>query len=279
MALDQVQDEINEKPMSFMGHIDELRKHIFRSAIVVVTFTIIAFIYVKTLFHQIILGPIREDFFTYRFLCFISDKLYEDSRLCMDAIHLQLVNLQVQGQFMAAFKISFITGFIVSFPYLIWEIWRFVKPALNKVEKQMAAGLVFACSLLFFTGILFGYYVLSPISINFFVAFQVSDLIANQPTFQNVISLISVLTIGTGLLFELPVLMYFLARVGLLSSSFLIKYRRYAFLFIIILAALVTPPDFVSQAILAIPIYLLYELGVSITKKVERNRAKTMEEN
>jgi sec-independent protein translocase protein TatC len=278
MALDQNSDEKETNSMSFMGHIDELRKHIFRSAIVLIVFTIIAFVNVRILFHELILGPIREDFITYRFLCYMSDLLYKDSRLCMDAIHLQLVNLQVQGQFMAAFKISLIAGFILSFPYIIWEIWRFVKPALNNIERRMAAGLVISCSLLFFTGVLFGYYILSPISINFFVAFKVSDLIANQPAFQNVVSLISVLTIGTGLLFELPVLMYFLAKVGLLSSGFLKKYRRYAFLFIIILSALVTPPDFVSQAILAIPIYLLYELGLSITKKVEKQRAKEFNE-
>lgn len=278
MPLDQGNIEEEEEKgtgsMSFFDHVDELRSHIVRSVIVLIGLVIIAFSYIDSLFKYAILGPINEDFLTYRLLCRFSEWMYQDARLCVDTINLQLTNLQVQGQFMAAFKISLIAGFIASFPYLMWELWRFVKPALTSKEKNMATGLVTVCSLLFFSGVLFGYFVLSPISINFFVSFQISDMIANQPTFQNVVSLITVLSVGTGLLFLLPVLMYFLARLGLLSSAFLKKYRKHAFLIIIILSAIVTPPDVISQGILAIPIYLLYEMGLIVTKRVEAKREK-----
>jgi sec-independent protein translocase protein TatC len=277
MALDQGEIE-EEKSMSFFDHVDVLRKHLMRSIVVLVALVVVSFVYIETLFSKVILGPINSDFLTYRVLCNISQKLYENNKLCIESINIQLVNLQVQGQFMAAFKISLIAGIIMGFPYFLWEFWRFVKPALTKREKQMATGLVTFCSALFFSGVLFGYFILSPISINFFVGFSISDQIANQPTFQNIVGLVSVLSVGTGLLFELPILMYFLARIGLLSSSFLKKYRKFAMLVIIILSAIVTPPDMISQLILAFPIFLLYELGLSLTKGVERKRMKEMAE-
>jgi len=279
MPLDQgTPDELNEKQMSFFDHVDVLRKHIIRSVIVLLVLVVLSFIYIETLFNNVILGPINPDFFTYRVICKISYMLYDNSRLCLEAINIQLVNLQVQGQFLSAFKISLISGFIIGFPYFMFEFWRFVRPALTKTERKMATGLVTFCSLLFFSGVLFGYYVLSPISINFFVGFSLSDQIANQPTFQNIVGLVSVLAVGTGLLFELPILMYFLARIGLLSSSLLKKYRKIAILVILVLSAIFTPPDMVSQLILAIPIYLLYELGLYLTKSVELKRQKEYEQ-
>lgn len=273
MPLDQgTPEELEEKNMSFFDHLDELRKHLMRSVLVLIIWVVVAFIYIDYLFHKVILGPVQTDFLSYRALCAISELLNNTSRLCIDTINIQLVNLQVQGQFIAAFKISLIAGFILSFPYLLWEFWRFIKPALSMYEKKMATGLVTVCSLLFFMGVSFGYFVLSPISIHFFVGFTISDSIANQPTFQNIVSLVSVLSVGTGLLFELPILMYFLAKVGLSSSAFLIQYRKYALFIIIILSAMVTPPDMVSQLVLGMPIYLLYEIGITLTKNVEKKR-------
>lgn len=278
MPLDQgVPEELEEKQMSFFDHVEEMRKHIIRSAVVLLVFVVLAFVYIESLFKYIILGPIHTDFFTYRFLCKLSEWIGQSNNLCINEININLVNLQVQGQFMAAFKISLIAGFIASFPYMLWEFWRFLKPALTKTEKKMASGLVLVCSLLFFMGVLFGYYVLAPISINFFTSFTISGEIGNLPTFQNIVGLITILAIGTGLLFELPILMYFLARIGITSSAFLKKYRKYAMLIIIIVAALVTPPDMVSQLILAVPIYFLYELGLMLTIRVEKKREESYE--
>jgi sec-independent protein translocase protein TatC len=275
MPLDQgIIDELQEeKQMSFMDHLDELRKHLIRSILVLIGLVVVAFVFIKDIFHHIILGPVQTDFLTYRWLCKLSNVL-GNSSFCIENINIQLVNLQLQGQFMAAFKISIITGFIAGFPYLLWEFWRFVKPALSINERKMSTGLVTVCSLLFFMGVLFGYYILSPISINFFVGFTISDTIDNQPTFQNVVGLISILSIGTGLLFELPVLIYFLARIGLVSSEFLRKYRKYAMLVIIILSAIVTPPDMISQLILAFPLFLLYETGILLARNVETKRSE-----
>jgi sec-independent protein translocase protein TatC len=275
MPLDQgIIDELQEeKQMSFMDHLDELRKHLIRSILVLIVLVVVAFVFIKDIFHHIILGPVQPDFLTYRWLCKLSN-LLGNSSFCIENINIQLVNLQLQGQFMAAFKISIITGFIAGFPYLLWEFWRFVKPALSINERKMSTGLVTVCSLLFFMGVLFGYYILSPISINFFVGFTISDIIDNQPTFQNVVGLISILSIGTGLLFELPVLIYFLARIGLVSSAFLKKYRKYAMLVIIILSAIVTPPDMISQLILAFPMFLLYETGILLARNVEAKRSE-----
>jgi sec-independent protein translocase protein TatC len=273
MPLDQgTPKELEDKQMSFFDHVDVLRKHLMRSVVVMVGLVVISFIYIETIFTKVILGPVQTDFWTYRLLCNLSQKLYNDTTFCIDNIAIKLVNLQVQGQFLAAFKISIISGLIIGFPYFLWEFWRFIKPALTPKERKMATGLVAFCSLLFFSGVLFGYFILAPISINFFVGFTISPIISNQPTFQNIVGLVSVLAIATGLLFELPVLMYFLARIGLISSAFLKKYRRYAIVIIVILSAIVTPPDAVSQLILALPVYLLFELGITLTKNVEKKR-------
>lgn len=273
MPLDQgTPEELEDKQMSFFDHVDVLRKHLMRSVVVMLGLVIVSFVYIETIFSKIILGPVQTDFLTYRILCNLSQKLYNDTTFCIDNIAIQLVNLQVQGQFLAAFKISIISGLILGFPYFLWEFWRFIRPALTSKERSMATGLVGFCSLLFFSGVLFGYFVLAPISINFFVGFKISPEISNQPTFQNIVGLVSVLAVATGLLFELPVLMYFLARIGLLSSAFLKKYRKYAVVIIIILSAIVTPPDMVSQIILALPVYLLFELGITLTKNVEKKR-------
>ncbi|MCO5253549.1 MAG: twin-arginine translocase subunit TatC [Bacteroidetes bacterium] len=279
MPLDQgSSDDFDKKEMSFFDHIDSLRGHIMRSLVVLVILIAICFTYIETLFTKIIIAPINPDFLTYRLICKFSHYVYHSDKFCIGELNIKLVNLTMQGQFVEAFKISIITAIVVGFPYFLFELWRFIRPALKSSEKKISKGLIASCSLLFFLGVLFGYYILSPISLNFFANFSINSQIENQPTFQSIVSLISFLVIGTGLMFELPILMYFLARIGFISSGTLKKFRRYALLVIIVVAAIVTPPDVFSQIILTIPIYFLFELGITLTKNVERKQAKNDEQ-
>ncbi len=272
MALDQEIDEIKDKEMSFFDHIDALRKHLIRGLFFVLGFTILAFAYVREIFHNVVLGPLQTDFFTYRMLCNFSRKFYHSDEFCVSNLDYVLQNTQMAGQFMLSFRLSFLVGMILAMPFILWQVWLFIKPALSMKERKKTRGFVFYTSVLFGLGILFGYYVLCPISINFFAHYSLSDLIKNEINMQNIISFMTLLVMGTGLIFELPVLMYFLAKIGLISSAFLIKYRKYAFVIILILAAIITPPDIVSQIILTIPLYSLFELGIVIIKRVEKQK-------
>lgn len=278
MALDQELEEISEleskKEMSFFDHIDELRKHLLRSSYILIANTVVAFIFIEEIFHKVIIGPLRKDFFVYEWLCQFSHFLYNNDQLCVDDFNIVLQNTEMAGQFMMSFKLSFLIGLIVSMPFILWQIWLFVRPALNKKEISSTRGFVFYTTGLFLVGVSFGYFVLCPISVNFLSKYTISSLIKNEINMQSVISFMSLLTFGTGLIFELPILMYFLAKIGILSSSFLKKYRKYAFVVILIVAAIATPPDVVSQIVLTIPLYMLYEIGILITVKVEKNKLK-----
>lgn len=275
MSLDQIKDieEVKEdKEMSFLDHVDELRKHLVRSALAICVLSIVAFLYIDFIFHEIILGPLREDFFTYRKLCEWSQQFYHNDSLCVKDFKISLQNTEMAGQFMMSFKLAFLAGIILSMPFILWQLWKFIKPALNLNEVKNTRGFVFYTTTLFLMGVSFGYFVLCPISINFFAHYSLSPKINNEINIQSIVSFMSLLVLGTGLIFELPVLMYFLARIGLITSAFLKKYRKYAFVIILIVAAIVTPPDIVSQVILTIPLYMLFELGVIITKRVEKQK-------
>lgn len=273
MALDQ---EYTEKPedkeMSFFDHVDELRKYLLRSAYALIILSVLSFVYMDFIFHKIIIGPLNSDFFTYRKLCEFSQSFYGNDKFCFKELKYSLLNTEMAGQFMMSFKLAFIFGLITAMPFILWQVWLFIKPALSKKEVKNTRGFVFYTSLLFGLGILFGYYVLCPISVNFFFNYSLSPSINNLISIQNIIGFMSLLVIGTGLIFELPILMYFLARIGIISSAFLRKYRKYAFLVILIVSALVTPPDVISQIILTIPLYSLFELGILIAARVERQQ-------
>jgi len=278
VSLDQeiieYQEPETEKEMSFLDHIDDLRKHLVRSALAILILSIVAFFFIDDIFDDIILGPLHHDFFTYRKLCEWSHSYYHTDQLCIKDFQITLQNTEMAGQFMMSFKLAFLAGIILAMPYMLFQVWKFVKPALNNKESQGTRGFVFYTGFLFGAGVLFGYFVLCPISINFFASYTLSPLVKNEINIQSMVSFMSLLVLGTGLIFELPVLMYFLARIGIISTSFLKKYRKYAFVVILIIAAVVTPPDIVSQVILTIPLYMLFEIGVFITKKVERNKQK-----
>lgn len=264
MPLDQTDVDENEKNMSFFDHISELRGHIIRALIAVFLGGILAFVYNEFVIDTILFGPRSKDFITYRWLCSLN------KNACFDGFTFTVINMDVTGQFIMHIMIAFITGLIVAFPYIIYEFWRFFKPALKPAEQKQTTGIIFVSSLLFIAGVLFGYFLLAPVSLFFMANYSISDQIANNWTIQSYMSFITMLTVATGLIFELPLVMFFLAKLGLINSQFLKKYRRYAILIIIIVAAIVTPPDVGSQILVSIPLLILYEVGVIITKRVEK---------
>lgn len=280
MALDQEFDledlqrktQVEAKEMSFLDHIDELRWHLIRMMIAILIFTGLAFVYKDILFDQIIFGPKRPDFWTYRALCDLGQWIYSDDRLCISDFGFKITNITMSGQFTAHIFISLMAGIVLAFPYILWEIWRFIKPALHQKEKSKTQGVVFYGTLLFLTGILFGYYLLSPISVNFMGAYQVSNEVENYISLDSYLSFVTSLTFGSGLLFELPLAIFFLAKMGIISAEFMRKYRSWALIIILVIAAVVTPPDVASQILMTIPIYGLYEIGIWIAQRVENKR-------
>jgi len=231
----------NEKEMSFLDHLEELRWHILRSVAAVLVFAIICFIF-KDFVFGLILGPGQEWFPTYKFLCNISDIT------CMTP-----PKFEVRP---------------------IWEVWRFIKPGLYKHEQKAARGIVAACSFLFLCGVMFGYFVIAPFAISFLMGYQVSPDVYTSPTLASFINYMTMLTIPTGIIFLLPVVIFFLAKVGLITSDFMKKYRRHAFVLVFIMAAVITPPDVLTQILIGIPIYILYELSIHLAKRMEKQRAK-----
>jgi sec-independent protein translocase protein TatC len=268
MALDQIDVDEYDAQMSFMEHLEALRWHLVRSVIAVVVGSIFSFIHGRYIFDKILLGSTKPDFWTYRKMCELSQYLYHDDRVCINKMDFKLQSLDIQEQFYQHFMIAIIGGLIIAVPYILFEIYRFIKPALKRTEKRYSGLVIGFASLLFFSGILFGYYILSPISVNFLANYSLSPDIERNFKVSSVISFITMLTLGAGLLFELPIVVYFLAKIGLLTAQSMKEYRRVAIVVILIVAAIVTPPDVASQLILSIPIMILYEVGIIIAGKV-----------
>ena len=264
MALDQTDVDENEKNMSFFDHISELRGHIMRSVLAILIGAILAFVFSDFVMNTLIFGPKSKDFITYRILCSLN------KAACFEGFNFTIINTDVTGQFIMGLMIAFVVGLIAAFPYVLFEFWRFFRPALKPKEQKKTSGIILISSALFMTGVSFGYFLLAPCSLYFMASYSISDQISNTWTIQSYISFMSMLTVATGIIFELPLVMYFLAKLGIISASYLKKYRRYAILFIIILAAIVTPPDVGSQILVSIPLLILYEVGVIITKRVEK---------
>ncbi len=259
-----------DKEMTFWDHLDALRGHLFRSALAVIVVSVAAFINRGIIFDSIILGPKEPDFITYRLLCRLGNWLHVDA-LCIGDFTIEIINLNLSGQFTTHMSTSFFAGIIIAFPYMIWEIWRFLQPALYENERKYSRGAVLAMSLLFITGVLFSYFLIVPLTLNFFGTYQVSDLVTNQISLSSYISTLVSVTLWVGIVFELPVFIYFLTRVGIVTPEFLIKSRRYMIVVIITIAAIITPPDIFSQILVSLPLLALYELGIWISKRVVRS--------
>lgn len=259
--------------MSFLDHIEELRWHIVRSIIALILAAIIVFINIEWVFHEIILGPARPDFISYVFFCKFGQWFGTDV-LCLEKLNLQFQNTVLSGQFMMSFSVSFMLGFILAFPYIFYEFWKFLKPALHPSELKYAKGIIFWSSLLFFLGVAFAYFILAPFTINFFANYQLSPSFQNIITIGNYYDTMSDLILGMGVVFELPVIVFFLSRTGILTPQFMRDKRKYAIVIIMFISAIITPPDMFSIFLVAIPLVLLYEASIFICGRIVKERAK-----
>ncbi len=259
--------------MAFVDHIEALRWHLIRSIIAIALAAIVSFFNIEWIFDHIILGPAHGDFVSYGLLCKMGHLIHVDA-LCLGDMKLQFQNTELSGQFMISFSVSFMLGFIIAFPYIFWEFWKFIKPALTENELKHARGIVFWSSLLFFMGVLFAYYIIAPFTINFFANYQLSPSFQNIITISNYYDTMSDLVLGMGIVFELPVLVFFLSKIGLLTPGLMRDKRKYAFVIILILAAVITPPDWFSIWMVAIPLVILYEAGIAISGRAMKEVKK-----
>ncbi len=267
-----------ESEMSFFDHIDVLRKHLLRALSVVFVLTLGAFYFTDFIFNTLIMGPKNPSFWTYRMMC----KLVETypsigSDFCITKIDAKIINTQMAGQFTLQLNSCVMVGIVLGIPYLLFEIWLFIKPALLEAERKSASGFVAFASLLFFIGILFGYYIVCPLSINFLTNFTVSPEIENTFTIDSYLSSVMTLTLGSGIIFQLPVVIYILSKLGIMTPAFMRASRRYSTVLILIIAAIVTPTaDPYTMLIVAMPLFLLYELSIYISANIEKKKNKAI---
>jgi sec-independent protein translocase protein TatC len=255
-----------EAEMSFFDHLDVLRGHLIRSAIVILLLTCLCFYYYDFLFDTIIMGPKRPDFWTYKAMCRLGDYFNLGPGFCITSIPGKIINTEMAGQFTLQINSSLLVGIVIGFPYLLWEVWRFIKPALLEKERKSASGFVFFASVLFILGILFGYYLIAPLSVNFLTNYKISDIIENTITIDSYLSSVATLTLGTGIVFELPIIIYILSKLGIMTPKFMRAQRRYAIVIILVIAAIVTPtPDILTMLTVSLPLFLLYEVSIWVS--------------
>ncbi|MGY0038887.1 twin-arginine translocase subunit TatC [Pedobacter sp. NJ-S-72] len=266
-----------ESEMSFFDHIDVLRKHLLRALLAIVIFTGLAFWFYDFLFNTIIMGPKSPDFWTYRMMCKLVNIFPSlGSDFCITSIKGKIINTEMAGQFTLQINSCIMTGIVFGIPYILFELWLFIKPALHE-KRKAARGFVFFASVLFLIGVLFGYFIICPLSINFLTNFSVSPMIENTFTIDSYLSSVATLTIGTGIIFELPVVIYILSIFGIMTPAFMRASRRYAIVIILIIAAIVTPtPDMMTMLVVAFPLFILYELSIFISAKIERRKNKEL---
>ncbi len=253
--------------MGFLDHLEELRWHIIRGGSSIILIAIVVFVCERFVFDTVIFGPKQEDFPTYRFLCWLSEAT------CMRPPELQLITRELGEQFFVHLKVSFWLGLTLAFPYIFYEFWKFLKPGLYPKEQKAARGLVGICSILFAIGVLFGYFVIAPFAISWLGSYTVGTEAINSPTLSSYVNYLTMCTIPIGIIFEFPVVAYFLGKVGLLSSRFLKNYRRHAIVIIFIASAIITPPDIITQILISIPVLFLYEVSINIIKRLEKKDA------
>lgn len=260
--------------MSFLNHLEELRWLLVRSSIAILITSVIAVIFNEFIFDVIIFGPKRGDFATYQFFCTIAQQFDLDQSFCNNELPFVIQNRTMDGQLSVLIWTCITAGFIMAFPFILWEFWKFISPALYEKERKYAKLFIFVSSILFFLGVIFGYFILVPLSINFLANFTISSIVENQIDINSYISLVKTTSLATGLIFELPIIIFFLAYLGLITDSFLREYRRYAYVLILIVAAIVTPPDIISQMIVSIPLIILYEGSIVIAKVITKKNVQ-----
>jgi sec-independent protein translocase protein TatC len=259
-----------EKEMSFLGHLEELRWRLVRSTIAILIVAVFIFIYTEPIVDQVFLAMKRPDFPTYRFFCWMSDFLGLSDALCATEIPINTQSTTPTGQFSTNMYFAFIGGFIIAFPFVFYQFWSFLKPALKDTEYSVTKGAIFWASLLFFLGIAFGYFLVSPLCVQFFGNYKMHAETSNNFTISSYLSLITTTTLFSGLFFELPMIIMIFSKLGVISSAWLKKYRKHALIIILVVSAIITPPDVISQILVSIPILILYEIGIIIAKRNEK---------
>jgi len=260
-----------EGEMSFFEHLEALRWHLIRASLAIVVFACVAFAYYNEIFANVIMAPAHTDFWAYRMMCDMGDLFqrlipawFNAKDFCVESIKVKLINTEMAGQFTLKINSSLMIGIVLGIPYLFWELWRFIKPALHEKERKAASGFVFYATLLFLTGVMFGYFIITPLSIRFLAGYTVSDTIENLFSIDSYISSVATLTLATGVVFQLPIVVYIVASLGFLTPKLMRSSRRYAIVIILIIAAVVTPtPDALTMTVVAIPLFVLFELRYS----------------
>ena len=268
-----IEEDSEIKEMSFLDHLEELRWHLIRSFVAIFIFAILAFLAKDLIFGKIILGPSRPDFITYKMLCKAADNL-NSPVLCIDELPFIIQSRKMTGQFSMHITSSIVIGLILAFPYAFWEMWRFIGPGLYSNERKITRGATFYVSFLFMIGVLFGYFIITPLSINFLSNYQVDPSIVNEFDIISYVSTVTLLVLACAILFQLPVVVYFLTKAGLINPGLMKKYRKHSIVLILILSALLTPPDPVSQVLVAIPLFALYQISIFISASVIRKSKK-----
>ena len=263
-----------EKEMSFLEHLEDLRWHVLRSIVAILITALAAFLAKNFVFDVLLFGPKKTDFLTYKILCQVSNLIGFDDSFCISELPFRIQSRTMAGQFSAHIWTSITLGFVVAFPYVVYQFWKFISPGLYANEKKTASGFISISSLLFFMGVLFGYYVVTPLSIRFLGTYNVSAEIFNDFDLNSYTALVRASVLASGLIFELPILVYFLTKIGLITPELMRKYRKIALVMVMFFSAVITPPDVASQIIVAIPVLILYELSIFISKRVVRNLNK-----
>jgi sec-independent protein translocase protein TatC len=259
--------------MSFVDHLEVLRGHLFRSVVAIAVGAVIAGIFEKFIIKKVLLGPTHNDFPTYGVICRLGRSLNLGNALCMEGIPVRMQSTNVSGQFSMWLTVILVSGLIIAFPYVFYQFWKFIKPALTKKELNKTRGVIFWVSFLFFTGVSFGYFLVAPYALNFFYRFQLDEIVENIWTINSYIDMMLPICLGSGLAFQLPLVIFFMAKIGLVTASYLRKVRKYAVVIIFIVAAIITPgPDVISQLAVAMPLMLLYEISIILTARVEKQR-------
>ena len=262
----------NPDQMSFLDHLEDLRWLLVRSTIAILVMATATFFVSDFIFDDILFGPIKPDFVTYVFFCDLSHYLGFADSICVTEMDFIIQNTAMEGQVNILVWICVVAGFILAFPYILWDLWKFISPALYEKERKNAKLFIFIASVLFFMGVLFGYFVVVPMSVNFFATFRVSELVKNEFNIDSYIGMIKTSVIASGLYFELPIVIYFLSKLGLVTPDFLRKYRKWGIVIILIVAAIVTPPDVVSQVLVAVPMMAIYELSIFLSAFVVKQK-------
>lgn len=280
MAINWKKGKSGEAEMSFLEHLEELRWHIIRSLLAIIAFMIVAFVFKRVLFDTVLLAPSKPEFITNRLFCqlghFLSSiwQSKNPDALCINTHKINFISIKMSGQITTHIIVAMVAGLILAFPFVIREFWAFFRPALHSNEAKYARGAVLASTLLFFIGVLFGYYMLAPLSIQFLTTYRISPDVVNQINIRSYIGTLTSLCLATGLVFELPIIAFFLTKIGIITPKFMRKYRRHAIVVIFIIAAIITPPDVFSQTLVAIPLLILYEVSIFISVGVMRSKEK-----